>query len=222
MLLLLSALFVGPAHGGQVSGLIQSAPAFIWAGIDLTRARFFVPETFDKPDEIVAFDPGGGLRDEVHRYKDPAEAWTDLSEDWNTMLLNILEEDFEKVLQRDLVVDMPGPAGQTQKKPPYFLSQYEAKNNPPDLDATQVAAMVKKYRLKTKAGVALVFIYERGSRLDDEGCVWPTFFDAQKKTVIWSERMCQKPGGVGFRNYWLKPVVKVGEDLVKRFKKEEL
>jgi hypothetical protein len=211
-----------PPPNGPVSGQIQAASAFVWAGVDLSRARFFVPETFDNPDELIMFDPGGGLRDEVHRYKDPAEAFTDISEDWNAMLLTIMEEDFEKVLQRDLTRDLPGPAGQTNKKPPYFFSQYEAKNLPPDLDEAQVGAMVKKYKLDSKSGVGLVFIYERASRLDDEACVWPTFFDVQKRNVIWSERMCEKPGGVTFRNYWLKPVIKISEDLVKRFKKSDL
>lgn len=221
-LLLLLAALVSPASAGQLKSKFESAKAVVWAGIDYSAARFFVPERFDDPEERVFFEPGGGLGDDVRRYGKPDDAWKDLSKEWNVMLQNLLKEDLEKAIQRDVVVDMPTEAGQTQKKPPYWESQYEAKNVPRDLTEQKVRDMVKKYRMKTKEGVALVFIVERMSKLDKEGCVWPTVFELPKKEVVWTQQVCEKPSGSSFRNYWLRPIFSVGEDLIKQVGKDQI
>jgi hypothetical protein len=220
---MLGLLLVSFASAGQIYDQTQSAAALIWAGVDYSRARFFVPETFDNPEEITFFNPGGGLRDAVRRYEKPQDTWNDLVKEWNMMAQHDLMEEFEKVVERDFTSDLPTEAGQTQgKKEPYFESQYEAKNYPMDMTSQTVADMVKKYRLKTKDGLGLVFIYERGSTLDKQGCLWPTWFDGKTKAVIKTERICEKPSGLGFRNLWLGPVLSVGEDMIKALKKKEL
>lgn len=217
-LLLISTTIAGPIYDQT-----QSAPAIIWAGVDYSKARFFVPETFNNPEEITFFNPGGGLRDAVRRYEKPDDAWGDLVKEWNTMLQNDLVEDMEKVIMRDLVIDLPNEAGQTTgKKEPFFESQYEAKNNPMNLDMTAIGDMVKKYKLKSKEGLGLVFIYERGSQVDELACMWPTWFDAKTKQVIQTARTCEKPGGQGFRNFWYTPMLDIGKDIIKTLKKHEI
>ena len=208
---------------GTISDQLQAAPAVIWAGVDYSRARFFVPETFDHPEDMTFFNPGGGLRDAVRHYAKPKDAWDDLVKEWNQMMEHDMVAEMESVLQRDVTVDMPTEAGQTgTKREPYFESQYESKNSPMDLDPTAISDMVKRYRLKTRTGVGLVFIYERASYLDKQGCVWPTWFEASKKTVISTSRVCEKVGGQGFRNYWYKPMLQVGQDILKALKKQEI
>ena len=220
---MLGLLLVSLASAGQIYDQTQSAASLIWAGVDYSRARFFVPETFDNPEEITFFNPGGGLRDAVRRYGKPADAWNDLVKEWNIMAQNDLMNRYEEVMERDFTADLPTEAGQTSgKKEPYFESQYEAKNYPMDMTSQTISDMVKKYRLKTKDGLGLVFIYERASMLDKQGCVWPTWFDAKTKTVTKTERMCIKPGGLGFRNYWLRPVADIADEMVKALKKKEL
>lgn len=220
MLQLLAATL---AFAGPIYDRTQTAPNVVWVGADFTATHLFVPETFDDPSDPVLFNPGGGLRDAVRRYEKPDDAWKDLVVEWNQMLQHDLEDSLEMTIQRDLVIDLAGPAGPTQtRKPPFFESQYEARNVPQDLDPDVIAGMVKKYRLKSRDGLGLVFIYERGSALDKEACVWPTWFDVQKKTIISTQRVCEKPGGQTFRNYWYTPMLKIGQDVVKGLKKGEI
>lgn len=220
--MLATLLLCSVALAGGMKDRLEAAPAVVWAGIDYSAARLFVPETFDDPEVQTFYSPGGGLGDMLKRYDDPQDAWNDLVRDWNTMLQNDSVEKLEWAIQRDLVVDLPAPEGQTKKSAPYFESQYEAKNNPPSLDQTAIAAMVKKYRLKTKDGMGLVFIYERADAIEKEACLWPTWFDVKKKEVVQTERVCEKPGGGGFRNYWYKPVSTTTKDIVKALEKDEL
>jgi hypothetical protein len=216
-------LLLETALAGAIYDQSQTAPAIVWAGVDYSKARFFVPETFDNAEVITFFNPGGGLRDAVRRYGKPADAWNDLIKEWNAMLQYDLVEDMEKAILRDLVVDLPNEAGQTTgKKEPYFESQYESKNNPMTLDMTAIGDMVKKYKLKSKEGLALVFIYERASYVDEQACLWPTWFDTKTKVVIQTARTCEKPGGQGFRNYWYTPMLNIGKDILKALKKHEI
>lgn len=216
-------LAVSSVQAGTISDQVEAAPAVVWAGIDYSRARFFIPETFADPEELVYFAPGGGLGDRVERYEKPQKAWDDLVVEWNAMLQTLVVEDLEAAIKRDVTLDLPAPAGQTQKRTSaWWLSQYEARKSPSDLDRAGIDALVKRYRLKTRAGIGLVFILERSATEEKEACLWPTWFDVQKKTVIQSERVCEKPGGTAFRNYWLGPIEKVARDIVKGLKKGEI
>lgn len=218
MLLALLPLLSGPAHAGTVQRAIDAAPAVVWAGVDYSHARFFVPETFDDAEVKHAFDPGGGLDDAVRRYSRPKDAWDELTGEWNTMLQNLVVDDLEKGLKRDVTVDLPAPAGQTRRSAPYWESQYDGKNAPRALDEEKVAATVKGYRLKTRKGIGLAFIVEKMDKLGKEGCVWTTWFDLSDKSVVRTDRECEAPGGVGFRNYWLRPVLDVAKELTKKAK----
>ena len=166
-------LLVAPALAGVYSQL-TAAPAVVWAGADYSAAEIYVPETFTDPNEKFYFAPGGGLLDVVRRFKDPQEAFKLLTEDWNTMLQNTMFKEFEEVLQRNLVADLPTPAGQTIHKDPYFYSNYEAKTRPSAFTRETVVGLVKKYKLKEKEGIGLAFVVERFSADDKEGCVWPS------------------------------------------------
>lgn len=210
-------LLVAPALAGVYSQL-TAAPAAVWVGADYSAAEIYVPETFTDPNEKFYFAPGGGLLDVVRRFKDPQEAFKLLTEDWNTMLQNTMFKEFEQVLQRNLVADLPTPSGQTTHKEPYFYSNYEAKTHPTTFTRETVVGLVKKYKLKEKEGVGFVFVVERLSADDKEGCVWPTFFDIKKKEVIETEQMCEKPGGGEFRNRWLRPVTSVAQNVLKDLK----
>jgi len=221
MFTLAALLFSASAAAGGLKSDLEKADAVVWAGIDYSRAVFMVPETFDDPEERTYFAPKLSLPEEIHRYSKPEEAWKDLTEDWNTIAENALRAKLEMALQRDVEIDMPDPAGQTKKSAPYFLSQYDYKTAKTELTREDIQAMVKKYRLQTKKGVAFVFIVESGSKIEKKECVWPTFFDVAKKDIVWTERICEKPGGPSFRDVWIKPVLTTGNDLIKIIEQEE-
>ena len=205
-------LLIAPAFAGMYSQLASvTNPAVVWAGIDYSVAEIYVP------DEKFYFEPGGGLRDQVRRFKDPSEAFESLTTDWNIMLQYTMFKEFEQVLQRNLA----NPAGQTAHKGDvFFLSNYEAKNHPTTFNRDTVVGLVKKYRLKEKEGIGLSFIVERFSADDKSACIWPTWFDIKKKEVLETEQMCEKPGGGEFRNRWMKPITSVAQDMVKALKDE--
>lgn len=221
-LTLILAFLVGSADAGALKSRLESAPQVVWAGVDYSPAQFFVPETFDDPSERAYFSPQGSLGETIKRYDRQDQAWKDLTRDWNTLAQDLLLEKIEKVIEREIVTDLPDPAGQTRKSGPYFLSQYDYKVTPPQFTRDDVAGLVKKYRLRSRDGVGYAVIVERASSIEKQGCVWPTFFDVKSRDVIHTDRVCVKPGGNAFRAYWLKPVTSATKDIIKGLKKDEL
>ncbi|MFN7144715.1 MAG: hypothetical protein ACK4YP_13145 [Myxococcota bacterium] len=220
--LLLAVLFVGvpDATAGGLTSQLQSAPEMVWLGLDYSRVRIFTPEQFDNPEQRVFWDPGGGLGDTVTRFKKPKDAFDQLVADWNSMAVHDHLEDLEKALQREITVDLPTPAGQTQRKGDvFFESVYDAKSTPVELNQTVIQEMVKKYKIKAKKGVGLVFVMDRLSQPDKEVCAWPTYIELEKKTVLATERVCEKPGGSGYRNYWFNIIPAYVKDVTKAIKK---
>ncbi len=216
-------LLVAPdANAGGLTQQLQAAPDMVWLGLDYSRVRIFTPEIYDDPEARVFWDPGGGLGDVVTRFKKPKDAWDQLTADWNAMAVNAHVENIEKALQREILVDLPTPAGQTQRKGDvFFESIYDADDTPVELNQTVIQEMVKKYKVKTKKGVAMVFIMDRFSQPDKEVCAWPTFIELDKKTVISTERVCEKPSGSGYRNYWFSIVPAYIKDMTKAIKKDD-
>lgn len=68
---------------------------------------------------------------------------------------------------------------------------------PKDIDA-----IIADYDFKDNTGIGLMFNVESFSKLNEEGAIWITFIDLNKKSVFFSERLTSKPSGFGMRNYW--------------------
>ena len=65
-----------------------------------------------------------------------------------------------------------------------------------------------------------MFITDRLSHPDKEAGAWPTFFTLDsKKTVLSTKRICKKPSGSGYRNYWLSVVPGIVQNMTKPIKK---
>lgn len=90
------------------------------------------------------------------------------------------------------------------------------------LDDAKVKAMVKKYNLKGKSGIGLVFIVEAMDKAKKEASVWVTFIDMKTKEVLLSKPVIGESGGFGFRNYWagsFNKVLKAMPSGMKKWKK---
>lgn len=81
------------------------------------------------------------------------------------------------------------------------------------LDEQKVAALVKKYDFKGKAGVGMMFFVEGMSKGREQASMWVTFVDMKSKTVLLTKRVEGKSGGFGFRNYWAKTFVNVLKEI---------
>jgi len=88
------------------------------------------------------------------------------------------------------------------------------------LDAAAIQKVVDGYALDGKKGVGLVFIMESLNKTAERGSMYVTFIDMSTRKVLFTERMTGKSGGFGNRNYWVKPVFEVLEQIKKSKYKE--
>ncbi len=83
------------------------------------------------------------------------------------------------------------------------------------LTEEDVQAAINQYDLNGEKGIGLVFVVETLDKPKASSSMWVTFFDMSNKKVLLTERMSDKPGGFGFRNYWARPVYNVIQDIQK-------
>lgn len=216
--MLLSTLLVAGAFAASPLGdRVGHGAQVIWAGLDYSTTEVFVPETFSDPNEKVFWSPGGGLDDRITRFASPAEAWIALTTDWNTMFLSGLYKKIEKELDVDLVAQLPEADGQTQPRmADWFQAASLATEHPPSFTVADVATRVNGWKLTSSTGTGLGFIVERLSKNEDKGCAWPVFFDVASREVLYTERLCDGPSGMEFRNYWFNPLVDITKAMLAR------
>jgi hypothetical protein len=82
-------------------------------------------------------------------------------------------------------------------------------------NAATIDKMIKGYNFNGKKGIGLVFIVEAMSKTEEKAAVWVTFVNMETGKVLLTERMLGKAGGFGFRNYWVKPIAEIIEDIQK-------
>jgi len=70
------------------------------------------------------------------------------------------------------------------------------------LKPDDIIAIAADYDFKGQSGIGVMFIVESFSKLNEEAAVWITFINLGNKDVFFSERLTQKPGGFGMRNFW--------------------
>jgi hypothetical protein len=87
------------------------------------------------------------------------------------------------------------------------------------LDNAKVQQMVKKYDLKGKTGLGLVFIVEAMDKGAKEASIWVTFINMATKEVLLAKPVVAESGGFGFRNYWAATFYKVMKNMPSSMKK---
>lgn len=80
--------------------------------------------------------------------------------------------------------------------------------------------IVRGYSFGGKKGVGMMFVMETMNKTASNGSMYVTFIDMGSRKVLYTERMTGKAGGFGFRNYWVKPVYEVIEQIDKSKYKE--
>ena len=86
------------------------------------------------------------------------------------------------------------------------MPEYEAASSPVIFDAEHLSAAVQSWPVPASEGLALMVVAERYAKAEGEGCVWPVFFDIASRQVLYTERSCVEPRGIGFRNFWFSAV----------------
>ncbi|WP_290799204.1 hypothetical protein [Flavihumibacter sp. UBA7668] len=83
------------------------------------------------------------------------------------------------------------------------------------LKEADIQGMVNKYDLSGKKGVGLVIIMEALSKTSESASMYITFIDLSSKKVLHTERMVEKAGGFGFRNYYASTIFKAMQSIKK-------
>lgn len=85
------------------------------------------------------------------------------------------------------------------------------------LKPDDVAAIIADYDFKGKTGTGLMFNVESFSKLNEEAAIWITFINMDTKEIYFTERLTQKPGGFGMRNYWGGAIYGMMKNMKKEF-----
>jgi len=94
----------------------------------------------------------------------------------------------------------------------------EEKVTPTHIKESDISAAVHSYKMKNDRGLGLVFIIDRLVKAQETGCLYVVFFDVGSRKVLHSERVCSKAGGIGFRNFWFRPIKDTVKKLPKTYK----
>lgn len=185
----LSALAVfGLLATGTVRAQVTDNPdALIWCGLDYSHVKMIGSEGFNQPSEIF---PGMLVA-------------------WNGLFMKEVLPDLEKKFP-SLGSDMGAVGAANDKANVKQIEREdgtrEEKVNLSHITDKDIASIVRSYKLKHEKGVGLVFIMDRLVKVQETGCLYVVFFDISSRKVLKSERVTEKAWGIGFRNYWFRPV----------------
>lgn len=94
-----------------------------------------------------------------------------------------------------------------------------------EADATRftkstIEKMVNGYDFGGKKGIGVIFFMESMSKKSERASMYVTFVDMSTKKVLHTERMEEKVGGFGLRNYYAKSIYEALQDIQKSKYKE--
>lgn len=163
------------------------AEEVVWAGLDYSRVQMVGLSGFKTRDEIVP--------------RFPLE--------WNSLFATEQLDDLAAALGKPVRADLSGidavhrDASKVKVLRTAGTREHLEKSL---LSRSQIAGMVKAYPLSCKKGIAVVFIVERLVKELEAGCLHAVLFDVKSREILHLKRDCYRAGGIGFRNYWFRPV----------------
>lgn len=195
-----AVLLYGLASLTVVRAEDASPGTLVWCGLDYSKVKMIGTMDFRDPNQIF---PG-------------------MLAAWNELFMREMAPKLEK-MAGPVVSDLDAVTDRNEKASP---SQIERKDGtreemvtPTTISDSDIARMVSGYKLKHDQGLGLVFIMDRLVKTQETGCLYVVFFDLSSRKVLYSERLCEKAAGIGFRNFWFRPVKAAVEKLPKMYKK---
>jgi hypothetical protein len=188
----LLAVFMSVVAMAQSEKDVIAASELTWFGIDFSKAEFV--------GNFTQFAEAGG--------KDGDELKHKYFPSWNGVVANEREKyDLKKAYHKSSItynldiVSKRNDAVDSEKM--MTLNAKEGR-----ITKEELAKVVSQYKTD-KQGIGLVYVVEQFSKADEKAVVWVTFFDMATRKVLIAEKFTEKPGGIGLRNYWMKPVFEV-------------
>jgi len=176
-----------------------AADPLVWCGLDYSMVKMIGSEEFRQPERIF---PG-------------------MLEAWNGLFMKEMLPRLERMapsVETDLKAVDDRNAKASAKQIEHEDGTRAEKVDPTHITEADIAKAVGSYKLTKDKGLGLVFIMDRLVKAQQTGCLYVVFFDIASRKVVRSERVCADAGGIGFRNYWFKPIKVTVEKLPKTYK----
>lgn len=171
----------------------------VWCGLDYSKVKMIGTVDFVQPQQIF---PGMLVA-------------------WNGLFMKEMLPELEKIA-RSVGSDLDAVEAANEKASSKQIERADGtraeKVDPTHITESDIADMVKGYNLKHDKGLGLVFIMDRLVKAQQTGCLYVVFFDVGTRKIIKSQRLCEEAGGMGFRNYWFRPVKNAVKKLPKMYK----
>ncbi len=176
-----------------------AADTLVWCGLDYSMVKMIGTADFRQPDQI----------------------FPKMLEGWNELFLKEMLPQLAS-MAKSLRTDLSAVTARNAKATPGQIEREDGskdeKVKPSHISDADIAQAVRSYELKSGQGLGLVFIMDRLVKAQETGCLYAVFFDTASRRVVFSERVCSEAGGMGFRNYWFRPVKNAVKKLPKMYK----
>jgi len=201
-LIILAALFIGFLFSANAQDIFDNQEPVTWLGLDFSNLKLI------KDDEKITDE-------ELQNKYFPG--WNDL------ILLEPKKYDVARAINRAAVENSIDAVTKVNAgaKSNFITNDAKAFEH---LDEAKIKSIVKKYDLKGKSGIGLVFVVEAMDKAHKEASIWVTFINMQTKEVLLAKPLIGESGGFGFRNYWagsINKVLKQLPDMMRKWKKDK-
>jgi len=154
-------------------------------------------------------------------FRQPDQIFPGMLLTWNGLLMKEMLPQLEK-MAKSVRTDLKAVEANNAKASTTQIQREDGTRDemvtPSHISQADLANVVRAYELKNDKGLGLVFIMDRLVKAQETGCMYVVFFDIASRKVVLSERVCAGAGGMGFRNYWFRPIKDTVKKLPKRYK----
>lgn len=194
-LVLVASLLITPAVAGPAE--VAAAPEVTWVGIDYTQARFISTVDFREPERVVGYYP----------------------DEWNKLVVQELRDDLEKGMKRMVRIDTSGMSARNAKTRTDQIVRKDMSEQRSHLSPEILAGLVRQWPSASGEGIGMGIMMEQLLKVDTAACGWVVFYDLGDKELHHAERFCHDAAGIGFRNYWFRPIKTFLKKDMKRVRK---
>ena len=178
---------------------VASPGTLVWCGLDYSMVKMIGALDFREPDQI----------------------FPTMLVAWNGLFMKEMLPELEK-MTKSVTTDLAAVEARNEKASGKQIEHEdgsrEEKVVASHIKEADIADAVRGYKLKNDQGLGLVFIMDRLVKTQETGCMYVVFFDVASRKVVRSERVCSQAGGIGFRNFWFRPVKDAVKKLPKMYK----
>jgi hypothetical protein len=154
-------------------------------------------------------------------FRQPDQIFPNMLGTWNGLFMKEMLPELES-MAKTVRTDLSAVTARNEKTSPRQIEREDGtrdeKVKPTHITEADIVEAVRSYTLKTETGLGLVFIMDRLVKAQETGCIYVVFFDVASRKVVQSARICADAGGMGFRNYWFRPIKGAVKKLPKMYK----